>query len=883
MADAGERLKAALADHYRIERELGAGGMATVYLAQDLRHDRRVAVKVLRSDLAAALGPDRFLREVKIAANLQHPHVVPLYDSGQADDILYYVMPYIEGISLRQKLVREGELPIAEAVRILRDVADAMAYAHRHGVVHRDIKPENVMLAERHALVTDFGVAKAVSEATGRHTVTTAGVAVGTPNYMAPEQATADPHTDHRADIYAFGVLAYELLTGQPPFVGPTAQAVLAAHVTSAVEPVSSRRASVPPLLAALVMKCLEKRPADRWQSADDLIPELEAVLTPSGGMTPAETQAVAAVRGRRRPMAIALVVALALVGLVGARAILRRDTAANPNSKVLAVLPFENIGTAEDEYFADGMTEEITSRLGRVSGLAVIARTSTAEYKKTTKSPQVLADELQAGHILQGTVRWEKAASGPGRVRIAPRLIRSTDGVQVWSEIYEEAYGTGIFRIQASIAERVTEALRVALLAPEQEAVRAAPTSNVEAHDYYLRGRYYLERRLLGVWEDSRVALGLFQKAVELDSRFALAWAWLGRTHYRLLTTGADMSLPGSPTREARLRLAREAVERALSIDPALPEGHGTRSMILFATGDITAAERELVEVIRAQPSDPLGLIRHAWILLGREPQSEEAARMFARAAELDPRSAQTMSSVANGFWALGRMEDAARLYARATTLSPDDPGAYVVQAWFHWVAGEESEAGAALRKGIERTGTERLLFEVMRNSMYYRMLRAFDAELGAPARTITQRAFGLDTADYILTKAIAWRGDPTKAQPYWDSVGAWAAERIRYDSVETVYHLVRGLALANSGKGPEAVRTVADLPVRPPNIPVRFAYLAEVYVQAGALDQAIAALERWRAVDPMQMTARQLQRDPVWDPLREHPGFKKLLANSR
>ena len=275
MTEAFDRLSLALADRYRIERELGAGGMATVYLAHDLKHDRKVAVKVLREELSASLGKERFLREIKVAAALQHPHILPLYDSGAVDDLLFYVMPYVDGLSLRDKLDKQGELPVGDAVRILRDIADALSEAHRYGVVHRDLKPENVMLRGRHALVMDFGVAKALSDATGRQSLTTVGIALGTPTYMAPEQAVADPHVDHRADIYAFGVVAYELLAARPPFTGATPQQVLAAHVTAAAEPVTSHRA-MPPALAALVMRCLEKRPADRPQSAEELIPQLE-------------------------------------------------------------------------------------------------------------------------------------------------------------------------------------------------------------------------------------------------------------------------------------------------------------------------------------------------------------------------------------------------------------------------------------------------------------------------------------------------------------------------------------------------------------------------------------------------------------------------------
>ncbi|MGH7675350.1 MAG: serine/threonine-protein kinase, partial [Gemmatimonadales bacterium] len=305
MTDSVDRLKAALAGRYAIERELGSGGMATVYLAEDLKHHRNVALKVMRPELAATLGSGRFLREVETAARLQHPHILPLHDSGEADGFLYFVMPFVEGESLRARLTREGELPIAEAVRLLRDVVDALshAHAHAHGVVHRDVKPDNVLLSGRHAMVTDFGVAKAVSEATGRHGLTTAGVALGTPAYMAPEQAAADPHIDHRADVYAVGALAYELLTGHPPFEGTNAQQVLSAHLTQAPAPVTARRPAVPAALEAVVMRCLEKKPADRWQTAEQLLGQLEGFVTPTGGITPTGTRPLtgAPPAGRRR------------------------------------------------------------------------------------------------------------------------------------------------------------------------------------------------------------------------------------------------------------------------------------------------------------------------------------------------------------------------------------------------------------------------------------------------------------------------------------------------------------------------------------------------------------------------------------------------------
>ena len=301
MTGIAERLGASLADRYRIERELGQGGMATVYLAHDLRHDRQVALKVLRPELAATLGPERFVNEIHIAARLTHPHILPVHDSGEAAGFLFYVMPYIDGETLRERLTRQGVLPVAEAARLLRDVADALAAAHAMGVVHRDIKPDNILLTGRHALVADFGVSKAVSEATGRQHVTTVGTALGTPQYMAPEQAAADVNIDHRADIYALGILAYELLTGHPPF-GGSPQQILAAQVMTAPVPVTQVRPDLPPALGELVMRCLAKLPAERWQSASDVARTLETFATPSGGITPTQTRPVPAVRVRRAP-----------------------------------------------------------------------------------------------------------------------------------------------------------------------------------------------------------------------------------------------------------------------------------------------------------------------------------------------------------------------------------------------------------------------------------------------------------------------------------------------------------------------------------------------------------------------------------------------------
>jgi eukaryotic-like serine/threonine-protein kinase len=321
MTDFSDRVQSAVGAAYRIEKELGGGGMSRVFLAEETGLERKVVVKVLPPEMAAGVNAERFRREILLAARLQHPHIVPLLTAGAKDDLLYYVMPFIQGESLRTRLAREGELPVGQVSRILRDVADALAYAHRQGVVHRDIKPDNVMLADGHAVVTDFGVAKAVESSTGESSLTSLGVALGTPAYMSPEQASADPHVDHRADIYALGAMAYEMLTGQPPFTAASPQSVLVAHVTQAPEHVSVRRETVPPALAEMVMRCLAKKPADRFQQAEEMVPVFDSLLTPSGGMTPTGTQPVpavdyAALARRGNPLRVGGLFVLAAVGV---------------------------------------------------------------------------------------------------------------------------------------------------------------------------------------------------------------------------------------------------------------------------------------------------------------------------------------------------------------------------------------------------------------------------------------------------------------------------------------------------------------------------------------------------------------------------------------
>ncbi len=494
-----ERLKAALADRYAIERELGSGGMATVYLATDLKHDRQVAIKVLRPELAATLGAERFLREVQVTANLQHPHILPLFDSGEAEGLLYYVMPYVEGESLRTRLDREGELPVPEAVRVLKEVVDALAAAHAQGLVHRDVKPGNVMLAGRHAMVVDFGVAKALSEAAGAEGLTTAGLAVGTVSYMAPEQAEGSAHIDHRADLYAVGVMGYELLTGRTPFEGRTPQQILMAQVMETPRPVTELRQAVPAGLSAVLARCLERKPADRWQTAEELLAQLDTFVTTGEGVTPLQPLAVEAGRpgAVRRWLPAAAVMGLAALGAAlflggestGADA--SRATAgagglaADASVLRLVVAPLQNVsGDPSWDSWSTIAIEEISRAVERTGVVNVVPWTAVLDVIRTrgdTATVATLASETGATYAVAGTI----ARAGP-EVRFAA-LIQDAGGGGLSTRI-EPVTGPpdSVTALIGEVGDRVAAAL-VAQLDPDLPAwtasERLAPSPEVLEH----------------------------------------------------------------------------------------------------------------------------------------------------------------------------------------------------------------------------------------------------------------------------------------------------------------------------------------------------------------------------------------------------------------
>ena len=524
MTELVTRLQAALADRYRLDRELGQGGMATVYLAEDLKHHRKVAVKVLRPELAATLGPERFAREIEVAARLQHPHILGLIDSGDADGFFYYVMPYVEGETLRDRLTRGGELPVPEAVRLLGEIAEALATAHRAGVVHRDIKPENVMLSGRHAMVMDFGVAKAVTEASSGPQLTSAGVALGTPAYMAPEQATADPQMDGRVDIYAIGVMGYEMLSGATPFPGLNAQQTLAAHVTRAPVPVGQQRDGLSPALEAVVMRCLAKRPADRFQTADELVAALEPLALPSGGVTPTQTVPVAALSVKQpgRFHWTWAVAGAALIAVVAALFVWKpwaRAGARPLDANLVAVLPFRTAGADPSvQYLRQGMVDLMQAKLTGEGGpraadtrsvLAAVRDAGGGDAQDLSEEASAaVAKKVGAGRVLQGSI-----VGSPDHLVMSASLVAVPGGKTI-TQTSVAGPKDSLF----VLIDRLTAQLLALGAGASSAQLSSLTTTNLDALRAYLDGVAAYRR---GAFQN---ATPLLTRAVELDSTFALA-----------------------------------------------------------------------------------------------------------------------------------------------------------------------------------------------------------------------------------------------------------------------------------------------------------------------------------------------------------------------
>ena len=659
MSDILQQLSAALAGRYVLERELGRGGMATVFLAQDLRHDRPVALKVLHPELAQALGAERFLREIKRAARLQHPNILSVHDSGEAAGQFWFTMPYVEGESLRARLSRERQLPLEDGLRIAREAADALDCAHRHGIIHRDIKPENILLSEGHALVADFGISRTLGSAQQGEDLTETGMVVGTPTYMSPEQAVGEHGLDGRTDIYSLGVVLYELLAGEPPYTGPTAQAVLARRFSEPVPPVRRTRPAVPEAVEQALQRALAPVPADRFSTAAEFARALTApgiASTPTPPTAPSSATLPPAASQSRQRVPLSVVLGLGfllglgvLFGWLRSHGTREADGGAAP--KRLAVLPFESVGDTSDRAFAAGISEEITTRLARVPGLSLIARSSALQYPRSGQTAPQFGRALGVDYVLDGTVRSAAGPAGQKQLRITPELIKVADGTHVWGEPYEGVSGD-VFRLQADVAERVAEALRGTLEGGERTAVRTGPSADLEAFRLYTLGRAEWNRRTPASLER---AADYFRQAIARDSTFARAWAGLADA-YALYDYYGVGTLPHD-TAYAR---AKAAALRAIALDSTLAEPHASLNQILrYGYWDWAGSERE---VRRAIALDPNYATAHKWLAehlltFGRFPEAIAEART---AVQLDPLAQPTQNTLGIALWYGGRTDEA-------------------------------------------------------------------------------------------------------------------------------------------------------------------------------------------------------------------------------
>jgi len=587
--------------------------MATVYLARDRKLDRLVAVKVLRPELAESLGTERFLREIQIAAKLSHPHILQLYDSAEIEGRLFYVMPYVEGESLRQRLDREPRLPVAEAVRLAAEVAGALDYAHHQGIVHRDIKPENILLHTGQAIVADFGIARAVDAAStdsaGGTTLTATGVVIGTPLYMSPEQVVGDP-VDGRTDIYALGCVLYEMLAGAPPYTGNTAQAVLARHTVDPVPSVRQRRAEVPVELERTVAKALAKAPGDRFPQAADF----RDALT---GAAPAPKPTMRWRLGR--PAAAVLGT---LVVATGLWTVFHRRAAAAPT---VAVLPFVNESSSQDDqYFAVGITDELISALGQIPGVQVAGRTSVFALRDPGLDSKAIGARLNAATLLEGSV--QRAGSS---LRVTAQIIDAATGRVLWSDIYRRDV-KDILDVEDEISRAIVAALQLRLRGGDQPLVRHG-TENTDAHDLYLKGRYFVNQRAAGGLPALQRAIGFFQQALALDSNYAQAWAGLAQAY--AFQAGFGNTPPGDAFAQAKA-----AASRAVALDSGLALAHTSLGFIaVFHDWDWETARRELDRALALDSTEPATHLYRAWYFRAQE-QLDAALGEMRTARRLDP-----------------------------------------------------------------------------------------------------------------------------------------------------------------------------------------------------------------------------------------------------
>jgi serine/threonine protein kinase/Tfp pilus assembly protein PilF len=870
-AGTGEELVGEKIGSFEIVEIIGRGGMGVVYLARDTKLDRSVAIKSMPSKLTDdSTTRMRLGREAKLLASLNHPNIAVIHDIIEQDKGTgYLVLEYVPGETLTERIAREP-LTLEQALSIGQQIAEAVSVAHKKGIVHRDLKPSNIKITpESRVKVLDFGLAKVpVPEGKSSEiTATEPGRIIGTPAYMSPEQARGKS-TDHRTDIWSFGCIMYQMLTGHFPFEGETASDTLA-HIIERQPDWEALPQETPENIRALLQRCLEKEPDQRLDDITDAAIEVAEALS---------NPVTAPARLRRIAMIISAVAFGIILSGIALRFIPQKDIGLSSKQIRLAVLPFENLGSAEDEYFADGITDEITARLASIHGLGVISRQSAMQYKNTEKGAQQIAEELSVDYILEGTVRRERPSDSTSRVRIIPQLIRASDDTHVWAQTYDNDMSK-VFQVQSEVAERVAQALNIALLEPERRALASRPTENMEAYDYYMRGNEYMHRSVLE--NDFRIAIRMYEKAVELDPTFASAYAQLSRVHSEMYWFIYDRS-------EERLEKAKDAIEKALELDPDLPEVHLALGQYYYhGHREYDRALEQFAIVRKNQPnnSEPLSLIGAVKI---RQGKFEEGLTSFKKASELDPLSNVLATMIATTCVNLRKYPEAERYYERAIELAPDIPFAYYFKAqlYLFW-EGSTKEARAVLEEGLKNIRTTEIAIIV-------NLLVDIDVYDGHYQEALTRLSSwtseSFDTHFYFIPKALlkarinGLMGNRQRELAYYESARGILEAKIKERPDDARLRGSLGIAYAGLGRKKDAIREgklgvkLLSIPKATPDGGLTIWDLALIYVMVGEFDAAIDQLEYLLSRSRVLSTPL-IQIDPNWKPLSNHPRFKKLV----
>jgi serine/threonine-protein kinase len=786
-------LQRLLRDRYAVERELGRGGMAQVFLARDKKYGRRVAIKIMDPDISTAVGSERFLREVQITAQLQHTNIVPLLDSGEAEGLLYAVMPYIEGESLRDRMMCCGKVAVSEAASIACEVADALEYAHRHGVVHRDVKPENILLSNGHAVVADFGVARAV-ELSGGATLTGIGLPIGTVAYMSPEQATSAAGVDGRSDIYSLGCVLYEMLAGRMAFSGPTLKSVLTQQLNSDPPLEHLQTAEVPPALISTVRRCMEKAPEDRFQTAGALAEALRETLgalprlsTPVPAVPPEATAAADRASAGRWLIPAALLAALALVFLVWRPFESNRPTVPKPPkasryAASVAVLPFDNLsGDSSNEYFSAGITDEIIGQLAQVESLKVISRTSVMALKGSPLTLPQIGETLGVQHVVEGAVRRQG-----NRVRVSAELIEAKTEEHLWAGTFDGDLSDR-FRVQEEIARKVTEKLAKGLTGMRTMAEGAMATQSA-AFDAVLRGRYIMNRRDPQALES---AIGLFNQAVKLDSAYAMGYAGMSSAY----STWVFYGYRGDYSQYQAAARAKVLALRAVALDSGLAEAHHALADALVVNeAPLDSALAELRRALQIKPNDAAIRMSAAFSLAGSHRYSG-AIRQAQAAVGLDPLA----TGLRHGLIVLaigGRdyntaLEESRRVQA----LAPADPVTAVLQSYALLLSGNASGC-LALDLGPWLAARSMCLYRAGRREEAREMIDSLEHQLRAGKFTNAHQYS--DLAAYY-----AWTGDVDRSLEWFQRsvevtpvIAYWQLDSGLFDRVRQSPKFIQGLA---------------------------------------------------------------------------------------